>query len=89
MLILAVDANFKMKNVIRVNEHNDPPLGSGWGAFVEPSEYKEHLRTYVPKKDVSLVCHHQLGTDADQCTRLAHVSCSQRCFRRTQETQWA
>jgi hypothetical protein len=52
MLILAIDANFRLKNQIRVNEHHDPPLGAGWGAFVEPNEYKEHLRTYVAEKDV-------------------------------------
>ncbi|KAJ7017744.1 hypothetical protein C8F04DRAFT_1214941 [Mycena alexandri] len=31
-LILAMDANFKMKNRIRAREHDDPSLGPGWGA---------------------------------------------------------
>ncbi|KAJ7238459.1 hypothetical protein C8J57DRAFT_1246529 [Mycena rebaudengoi] len=56
MLILAIDANFRLKNQIQVNEHNDPPLGPGWGAFVEPTEYREHLRTYVPEKAVHQEC---------------------------------
>ncbi|KAJ6489350.1 hypothetical protein C8R47DRAFT_1071693 [Mycena vitilis] len=43
-LILALDANFKLKNRIRKNEHPDPSLGPGWGAFVEPKRYKKHLR---------------------------------------------
>jgi hypothetical protein len=51
-LILALDANFKMKNRIRAHEHDDPSLGPGWGAFVEPTRYKKHLRGYVAEKDV-------------------------------------
>ncbi|KAJ6515153.1 hypothetical protein C8R47DRAFT_961598 [Mycena vitilis] len=46
-LILALDANFKLKNRIRKNEHPDPSLGPGWGAFVEPARYKKHLRKYI------------------------------------------
>ncbi|KAJ7024364.1 hypothetical protein C8F04DRAFT_969055 [Mycena alexandri] len=53
MLILAVDANFKLKNRIRANERDDPSLGPGWGAFVEPTAYKEHLRNYVGENDIS------------------------------------
>ncbi|KAJ7022824.1 hypothetical protein C8F04DRAFT_970935 [Mycena alexandri] len=52
-LILAMDANFKMKNRIRAREHNDPSLGPGFGAFVEPKEYKKHLCKYVGEKDIS------------------------------------
>ncbi|KAJ6448052.1 hypothetical protein C8R47DRAFT_1085105 [Mycena vitilis] len=53
MLILALDANFKLKNKIRVNERFDPSLGPGWGAFVEPEGYKEHLKNYVGENDIS------------------------------------
>ncbi|KAJ7817577.1 hypothetical protein B0H13DRAFT_1662585 [Mycena leptocephala] len=53
MLLLAVDANFKLKNRLRSNERSDPSLGPGWGAFVEPNEYKEHLRNYVGETDIS------------------------------------
>ncbi|KAJ7184784.1 hypothetical protein C8R46DRAFT_1026640 [Mycena filopes] len=53
MLILALDANFKLKNRIRANERYDPSLGPGWGAFVEPTAYKEHLRNYVGESDIS------------------------------------
>ncbi|KAJ7470062.1 hypothetical protein B0H11DRAFT_2238017 [Mycena galericulata] len=52
-LILAIDANFKLKNRIRTNEHHDPSLGPGWGAFVEPKRYRQHLRKYVGEKDIS------------------------------------
>ncbi|KAJ7476816.1 hypothetical protein B0H11DRAFT_2234793 [Mycena galericulata] len=53
MLLIAVDANFKLKNRLRANEHQDDPLGPGWGAFVEPNAYREHLRGYVAEKDIS------------------------------------
>ncbi|KAJ6518333.1 hypothetical protein C8R47DRAFT_1205389 [Mycena vitilis] len=53
MLLLAMDANFRLKNRIRANEHEDLPLGSGWGYLVEEGPYKEHLKGYVAEKDVS------------------------------------
>ncbi|KAJ7036232.1 hypothetical protein C8F04DRAFT_1258078 [Mycena alexandri] len=53
MLIVALDANFKLRNRLRKNEINDPSLGPGWGAFVEPTEYKAHLKNYVAEKDIS------------------------------------
>ncbi|KAJ7429660.1 hypothetical protein B0H11DRAFT_2265147 [Mycena galericulata] len=53
MLILALDANFKLKSRIRTNAHDDPSLGPGWEYFVEPKGYREHLRKYVPEKDMS------------------------------------
>lgn len=54
MLILAVDANFRLKNRIRKNEHKDELLGPGWSYFVEDNKYKEHLRNYVSEVDVSV-----------------------------------
>ncbi|KAJ6451528.1 hypothetical protein C8R47DRAFT_1229790 [Mycena vitilis] len=53
MLLLAMDANFRLKNRIRANEREDLPLGSGWGHLVEEVPYKEHLKGYVAEKDVS------------------------------------
>jgi hypothetical protein len=67
MLLLAMDANFKLKNRMRANEIDDPPLGPGWGYFVEPTGYKRHLKTYVPEKDVSDILpnqHHILKKSA-------------------------
>ncbi|KAJ6448675.1 hypothetical protein C8R47DRAFT_1084955 [Mycena vitilis] len=34
-----------LKNRLRANEHDDPPLGSGWGHLVEETPYKEHVKT--------------------------------------------
>ncbi|KAJ7717597.1 hypothetical protein B0H16DRAFT_1740547 [Mycena metata] len=53
MLLLAMDANFRLKNRLRANERDDPPLGDGWGYIVEEKPYKEHLKGYVAEKDVS------------------------------------
>ncbi|KAJ7039474.1 hypothetical protein C8F04DRAFT_1178631 [Mycena alexandri] len=53
MLILAMDANFRLKNRLRANKRDDPPLGDGWGYIVEEGPYKEHLHGYVAEKDVS------------------------------------
>ncbi|KAJ7870131.1 hypothetical protein B0H13DRAFT_1634924 [Mycena leptocephala] len=53
MLLLAVDANFKLKNRMRANEIDDPSLGPGWGYWVEPTGYKHHLKKYVGEKDIS------------------------------------
>jgi hypothetical protein len=54
MLLLAMDTNFRLKNRIRANEHEDLPLGAGWGHLVEEGPYKEHLKGYVAEKDVSV-----------------------------------
>ncbi|KAK6975118.1 CxC2 domain-containing protein [Favolaschia claudopus] len=53
MLILAVDANFRLRNRIRVNELDDPSLGPGWGYWVEPEGYREHLKNYVNETEIS------------------------------------
>ncbi|KAF7312647.1 CxC2 domain-containing protein [Mycena indigotica] len=52
-LLLALDANFRLKNRLRTNEKQDASLGPGWGYFVEGNAYKEHLRDYVAEEDVS------------------------------------
>ncbi|KAJ7016350.1 hypothetical protein C8F04DRAFT_1281664 [Mycena alexandri] len=53
MIFLAMDANFRLKNRLRANEHEDLPLGSGWGYMVEDAPYKKHLAGYVAEEDVS------------------------------------
>ncbi|KAJ7903966.1 hypothetical protein B0H13DRAFT_1620975 [Mycena leptocephala] len=54
MLMLAVDANFRLKNRMRTNEIDDPPLGPGWSYWVESGRYKKHLKKYVGEKDVRI-----------------------------------
>ncbi|KAJ7076255.1 hypothetical protein B0H15DRAFT_790828 [Mycena belliarum] len=52
MLLLAVDANFRLKNCMRANGIDDPSLGPGWGYWVEPRKYCRHVKKYVQEKDV-------------------------------------
>ncbi|KAJ7115651.1 hypothetical protein C8R43DRAFT_1138108 [Mycena crocata] len=66
-LIVAMDANFKLKNRIRVNERADPSLGPGWGAFVEPEKYKEHLCHYVAENDISTCIAFAALTQKETC----------------------
>ncbi|KAF7294627.1 CxC2 domain-containing protein [Mycena indigotica] len=47
MMVLAMDANFRLKNRIRNNEIDDPPLGPGWAYWVEPNGYQEHVKKYM------------------------------------------
>lgn len=55
MLALAFDANFRLKNRLRLNERDKTDLGAGWGFFVEPTKYKEHLKNYVSEEDVRVL----------------------------------
>lgn len=53
MTMLAVDANFRLKNRIRANETGGGALGEGYGYFVDTQPYKDHLAGYVKESDVS------------------------------------
>ncbi|KAJ7141828.1 hypothetical protein C8R43DRAFT_1131140 [Mycena crocata] len=53
MLILAMDANFRMKSGLRKNAQPDKPLGAGLGYMQDGEPYREHLKDYVAEKDVS------------------------------------
>ncbi|KAF7966211.1 hypothetical protein HWV62_39676 [Athelia sp. TMB] len=53
MLILAMDANFRLTNRIIKGERDDPELGPGWAYTVPPGPYKEHLKGYVSEKDIT------------------------------------
>ncbi|TRM57970.1 hypothetical protein BD626DRAFT_411100 [Schizophyllum amplum] len=51
--ILALDANFRLKNRIRKNENSDGALGEGTGYFVDTIPYKEYLGAYIKESDIS------------------------------------
>lgn len=53
LLMLAVDANFRAKNLIRSSEAKDPGLHTGLAYFVENEGYREHLMKSVTQTDVS------------------------------------
>ncbi|KAH8115645.1 hypothetical protein DFH11DRAFT_1507356, partial [Phellopilus nigrolimitatus] len=48
MLVLAIDANFRLKSKDR-GVSNDPPLGPGWAYLVDPVPYHEELRAQYAK----------------------------------------
>ena len=49
---LAEDANIRQKAQARSNIHKDPPLGPGFGTFVENEAYIEHIATAPNKNEV-------------------------------------
>lgn len=53
MLIVALDANFRLKNRMKSNEVVDPGLHTGRAYFVEQEPYMEHLRQYSTQVEVS------------------------------------
>lgn len=57
MLVLAIDANFRLKSKDR-GVKNDSALGPGWGYLVEPNAYHEQLEIQgendIHKIEVSL-----------------------------------
>lgn len=52
-LIIAIDANFRLKRRAISSDARDPPLGSGWGYFVERDGYREWLLDHVDEEEVS------------------------------------
>jgi len=50
-LILAKDANFKQKARLRSDVARDPPLGPGWGTFVENCAYIEYVLPHAANAD--------------------------------------
>ncbi|KAF8235533.1 hypothetical protein L208DRAFT_1256802, partial [Tricholoma matsutake] len=52
-LILSQDANFKQKAWLCSDNAKDPPLGPGWGTFVENSAYPQHIAQYTDQEEIS------------------------------------
>lgn len=52
ILILALDANFRLKRRIVSSNHLDPGLTTGLAYFVEETAYQEHLKKYGNQLDV-------------------------------------
>jgi len=53
-LFLAEDANFKQKAQLCSNVDKDPPLGPGWGTFVENKAYLGYVSQFVDRDEVGL-----------------------------------
>lgn len=53
-LVLAVDANFRLKRRAVSSAERDPALGNGLGYFVEDSSYAQHVLGHADQEDVSV-----------------------------------
>jgi hypothetical protein len=54
-LILAEDANFKQKARLRSDVARDPPLGPGWGTFVENHAYIDYVAQAANAEEVRVL----------------------------------
>jgi hypothetical protein len=52
VLIVALDACFRLKRRIVSSEKKDPGLGTGWGYFVEDEPYRKYLLTVTDQEEV-------------------------------------
>ena len=55
LLILAIDANFRLKRRAVSNDARDPSLMSGYGYFVQDSSYREHILSHADQDDVRTI----------------------------------
>ncbi|KAK0432713.1 hypothetical protein EV421DRAFT_1893121 [Armillaria borealis] len=53
LVILAIDANFCLKNLYRSSYEKDPGLHTSLTYFVDPVPYLEHVHKYATQTDVS------------------------------------
>ncbi|EDR12898.1 uncharacterized protein LACBIDRAFT_323718 [Laccaria bicolor S238N-H82] len=53
LLIIAMDANFRLKNLMRSSIAKDPGLHTGMAYFPDDKPYREHVLKYATQKDIS------------------------------------
>ena len=54
MLIVAMDANFRLRNRLRNATNREPSLGLGWAYFVNNGPYSDFIKDYVDEKEVCI-----------------------------------
>jgi hypothetical protein len=54
-LVVAIDANFRLKRRAVSSNERDPALGDGWGYFVEDKPYLDYVLKHADQEDVSHV----------------------------------
>src|SRR5207302_157284 len=54
VLPVAIDANFRQKARMRPSNHEDKPLGPGWGTFVENGPYLDYVSQFADQDEVHL-----------------------------------
>ena len=52
MLIVAMDANFRLKSRLRGGVNKEPALRLGWAYFVNNGPYAEFIKDYVDQEEV-------------------------------------
>ena len=53
MLIVGMDANFRMMSRLRSSIFKDPSLAPSWAYFVDNGPYAEFIKEYVDMEEVS------------------------------------
>lgn len=53
MLIVSMDANFRLRSRLRGTWNRDPSMAPGWAYFVENGSYADFIKNYVDVEEVS------------------------------------
>ena len=54
MLMVAMDANYRLKSRLRASINKEPMLGIGWSYFVNNGPYSDFLKDYVDENEVRI-----------------------------------
>lgn len=52
MLVVGMDANFRLRSKLRAAVSRDPAMGLGWAYFVDHQPYAEFIKDYVDQDEV-------------------------------------
>jgi hypothetical protein len=52
ILMVAMDANFRLRSRLRGAINKEPRLGLGWAYFVNNEPYSEFIKDYVDEEEV-------------------------------------
>jgi hypothetical protein len=55
MLVVAMDANYRLKSRLRGTINKEPTLGLGWAYFVNNGPYSDFIKDYVDQEEVGLM----------------------------------
>jgi len=88
MVIVCMDANFRLKNNLVSNYSQDPGLGTGWAYMLERKPYEKYVLSRTNDQDVSFVFL-QTGLLLTSACRSAPASGYVLFCKRTREIQLA
>jgi hypothetical protein len=55
MLMVAMDANFRLKSRLRSATNKEPSLGLGWSYFVDNGPYTDFIKDYMDEDEVCAI----------------------------------